>query len=363
MTERATALEDLAVLAEEVNRPPEPKPSWQPVDLRTARVNAKRGDRAPTMLVRRDGTALFYRGCVNALMGESESGKSWIVLHAAAQTLLDGGVVVYLDFESDEIEVSDRLIALGVPEEVVLDPERFLYLHPEEAGEEADWAQYLDADLIVIDGITEAMDLYGLNYLDNAEYARFHAALCRPLTKGGAAVVTIDHVTKSKDTRGNYALGAGHKKAALDGCGIMVDSVQTFGREQHGWSKLTIAKDRRGYVRKHQARKGEIGVFHLNSLDDHNAEAWIDPPPGTDGAPEREEFRPTRTMEKISRFLEAIGEPQPGKSIKENVDGATDTVHAARLQLVQEGYVTQEPGKYGAVNHRLVRPFREGGDA
>jgi hypothetical protein len=30
----------------------------------------------------------------------------------------------------------------------------------------------------------------------------------KPIANSGACVITIDHVTKSKDNRGNYAIGA-----------------------------------------------------------------------------------------------------------------------------------------------------------
>lgn len=346
---------DLSRLAEEFDPTPEPKPSWLPIDLRQARANANDERRAPSILARQDAVTMLYRGCVNGLIGESESGKSWVALLACAQELERGGVVAYLDFESDEVEVTDRLLALGVDEDAVFS--RFAYTRPEEAGSADDFGRYLDSDLIVLDGITEAMALYGMSPLDNADYATFHAALCKPLTKGGAAVVTIDHVTKSKDGRGTFAIGAQHKRAALDGCALLVDPVESFGRGRHGWSRLTVAKDRRGFVRRHQAAKSAIGTFNLNALDDFNVEAWIEPP-ADKAAPSK--TPPTACMEAVSRLLECVDQPLSSNQLEKEVAGfATGTIRWAREELAKLGHIKPEAGPRRAVLHRLVDPYRE----
>lgn len=338
--------------------PRDPAPSWQPVDLRQAREDAQDGSRAPVLLARKDGVSLVYPGCVNALIGESESGKSWVALLACQQVMEGGGSVAYLDFESDEVEVTDRLLALGVTEDDLY--ARFTYVRPEEAGEMDDFRRYLDAGLIVLDGITEAMELYGLSPLDNSDYAQFHAALPKQLTKGGAAVVTIDHVTKSKDGRGTYAIGGQHKKAALDGCALVVEPLEAFGRDRHGWSRLTISKDRRGYVRRHQTQRSQIGVFHLNSLDDYNVEAWIEPPDATGKAGRHP---PTSCMQAVSEFMQTMGRPVSSNQLEKDVVGfATATIRRARDELVQLGNVKQEPGARNAVMHVLVRPYHESSD-
>ena len=69
---------------------------------------------------------------------------------------------------------------------------------------------------MVIDGMTEAMVLHSLDPDHNADVARFMATLPRVLTKTGASVIVIDHVTKARESRGRYAIGAQHKLAAID---------------------------------------------------------------------------------------------------------------------------------------------------
>jgi hypothetical protein len=61
------------------------------------------------------------------------------------------------------------------------------------------------ATLAVIDGVTEAMSLLGLNPYDNTETAAFFAQLSRPLAEGGAAVVRLDHVVKDREDRRRVA--------------------------------------------------------------------------------------------------------------------------------------------------------------
>jgi hypothetical protein len=42
---------------------------------------------------------------------------------------------------------------------------------------------------VVIDGVTDAMGLLGLDFMDNADAATFFRALPTPLAQSGAAVV------------------------------------------------------------------------------------------------------------------------------------------------------------------------------
>ena len=70
---------------------------------------------------------------------------------------------------------------------------------------------------MVIDGVTEAMTMHGLELKDNADVAKFVELLPRPLARMGAAVVLVDHVAKDTGGRGRFAIGAPHKLAGIDG--------------------------------------------------------------------------------------------------------------------------------------------------
>lgn len=61
--------------------------------------------------------------------------------------------------------------------------------------------------IVVVDGVSEAMTLAGLNIDSTGDVARFHAEMPRRFERTGAAIVMIDHVLKAGDQRGAYAIG------------------------------------------------------------------------------------------------------------------------------------------------------------
>ena len=95
----------------------------------------------------------------------------------------------------------------------------------------------------VIDGVTEALTIFGLDLNDNADSARWYQQLPRPIVRRGAAVLLIDHVTKDREGRGRFAIGAQHKLAGVD-VAYGVEVVEPFGGGRDGLVKVTVAKDR-----------------------------------------------------------------------------------------------------------------------
>lgn len=81
----------------------------------------------PEFLAREDGHRLFYKGKINAILGESESGKSWLALQAVAQALQIKKSVMYLDFEDSAKGILSRLRALGMEDRHL---ELFVMPHP-----------------------------------------------------------------------------------------------------------------------------------------------------------------------------------------------------------------------------------------
>jgi hypothetical protein len=81
----------------------------------------------------------------------------------------------------------------------------------------------------VVDGVTKAMVLQGLDIRDNKDVAEFLTKLARPLADAGAAVLLIDHVTKDREGRGRWELGAHHKLAGTD-LTHMLEPIRSFGR-------------------------------------------------------------------------------------------------------------------------------------
>jgi hypothetical protein len=81
---------------------------------------------APSVLARADGVCAFYAGEVNMLFGEPETGKTWIALVALAEVLTSGGSGLVVDLDHNgAVSTITRLLALGVPEEILIDATRF----------------------------------------------------------------------------------------------------------------------------------------------------------------------------------------------------------------------------------------------
>jgi len=214
---------------------PEPVTSWAPVDL-AAVIRDGHLDEPPRMLARTDGPCLIYAEKNHVFSGEPESCKGWAALHLAAERVRAGEQVVYFDFEDVAGTVIPRLLALGLEEGAIV--ERFHYIQPDEPLEQAAWADLervlaLEPTLAVIDGVTEALVVHGLDLKDNTDIAKWLALLPRRLTRAGAAVVQIDHVGRDRDARGRFALGAQHKLAGVD-VHYGFDVIEPFGRGLEG---------------------------------------------------------------------------------------------------------------------------------
>jgi hypothetical protein len=202
----------------------EERHSWRPVDLGPILDGTWKAPE-PTVGKRSDGKGLFYPGKSHTVIGETESAKTWLALSAALDEMGEGKHVLYLDFEDDEGTIVNRLLMISAHSAEMI-RERFHYLRPDSdlrsRVNAADLGEVLHAyqpTLAVIDGITEAMFIHGLDPLDNVDIAHFNAILTKSLTVLGAAAVALDHVKKNGDSRDRYALGGVHKLNAVSGAG------------------------------------------------------------------------------------------------------------------------------------------------
>lgn len=328
--------------------------SWWPkaLDIYDTEVEPE-----PEFLSRDDMSKLFYRGKVNGLMGESESGKTWIALHAVQQALVMGQKVIYLDFEDSARGIMNRLRALGTMNEHLVN---LTYAQPDEqmtVEARADLYEslaQLKPDLVVVDGVNAAMTLLGLDLISNTDATKFSQTILRPLTTSGAGVITIDHVTKSKENQGSFAIGAQAKRADVNGALIKCELVAPFGRGQHGMLKLIVAKDRPGYVRAVAAGGKYLGNAHLNSHGDGKVRISIMPENG--GAAT---FRPTHLMEAVSTLIHNAAGSTSQTAIEKNITGKSEAVRVACQVLVNEGFATISNGPRNSFNFTSVRHYRE----
>jgi KaiC/GvpD/RAD55 family RecA-like ATPase len=326
--------------------------AWQPVDLKPILAGGE-PDEQPDILHRTDGVGLFYRGRLHAGYGEPEAGKGWLALAAAVDCIRAGSRVLYVDYEDTAANVVARLRALGASGADIID--WFSYVRADEplTYDDRERLLALEPVFVVIDGLTEAFAVEGLDMANNQDAAELYKRLARPFTKAGAAVLLIDHVVKDRENRGRYAIGAQHKLAGVD-VAYRLDVAQPFGREREGLVKVTVTKDRPGFVRQHAADRERVAMMRLTS-DDGNVTVTLEP---GDGA--AAQWRPTRYMERVSRTVEG----SPGmtrRSIRDTVTGKNEHILAALDVLIAEKYVRENrDGRYPT--HWVDRPFREAED-
>lgn len=325
--------------------------TWHTIDL-AAVVAGKETDAPPTILRRADGIGLIYPAKAHSLSSEPEAGKTWLMLAATGEQLAAGAHVMYVDFEDNAATIVGRLLKLGVPADAIV--ARFHYVRPDEPLDERG-NQALEVvlakrpTLAIIDGITEALAVHGLDIGSNNDVARWKVILPKKILRAGTALVELDHVTKDRETRGRYAIGAQHKLAAVD-VAYTLEAVEPFGRGREGMSRLTVKKDRPGHVRQHSNETQHVAELRLTSLEDGSVTATLTAPGAAD-------WRPTVLMGRISSAIEQT----PGLSkrqIREAVTGKTKGIDKGIEVLVREGYLRVEPDGQ-AVRHYLIRPFTD----
>jgi len=330
---------------------------WAPLNLEAV-LNGEEIDPPPAHLARTDGQHLLYTGAVHTISGEPGSGKTWLTLIAALQELHNGNTVTMVDFEDRASRVIGRLLALGARPQQIRDHFRYIRPHTAlnpQARTDLEHATR-DATLVILDGVTEAMTLHGLDLNGNADVATFYALLPRWLADQGAAVALIDHVVKDGEKQGRWAIGGQHKLAGIDGVAYLVQAIEKFGRGKTGIARITVSKDRPGYVEE-IALGRTVAQLHLDATDINCLRHRLDPPTETP-TDQAGNMRPTHLMEKVSRWLELT----PGASrtqIETGVSGKVTYLRRAIDRLVQEGYVEVHPGPRNTQQHRVITPFRE----
>lgn len=225
--------------------------TWEPIDLGPFLRGDYQRPQPTVGLARSDGQKLIYAGAEHVVIGETESGKSWLALACVAVELRLGNRVLYVHYEeSDPGSTVERLRLLGTP---VTDIARNLTFVAPSRASRAGWlAELLAAPaptLVVHDGVNEAMSLHGADIMAADGAATFRRNLITPCLRAGAATLSCDHVVKNSEGRGRDAYGSVHKGNALDGARIVLENVDPFGRGLRGVSHVFVTKDRPGHLR------------------------------------------------------------------------------------------------------------------
>ena len=325
----------------------------------------------PEVLTRSDGVKLFYRGEVNILFGDPEHGKTWVALAAAAEELIAGGKVLFVDLDHNGAEsIITNLLLFGVPKEVVGNPDRFRHYEHDNAAMVvrvvADCAPWCP-DVVVVDSSGELLPLFAASSDNADDFTRVHNRILQPLAMTGAAVLLIDHLAKQQESRRQGPGGSMAKRRTVGGLSLRVVREQPFVKGRGGAARLMINKDRHGGVRENcplvpAGRDTEqlAGTFLLEA-DDDGETTWRVAPP-VEGAESSQEFRPTVLMERASKLIEENPGGFTRNQVAENTPGRKEHVRHALALLEAEEYVTTAPGHGGHPRCSSVRPYRQADD-
>jgi hypothetical protein len=319
--------------------------SWLPVDL--AAVFA-RGLKPPEtrVLYREDNVHLFYPGKLHSVIGESGCLKTWVTLLAAYQEIRKGNRVLFVDFEDHEESMMMRMEPFGLTRTELI--EQFTYAKPQEPlnektkeqiktiieGAAVDGKPYT---LVVIDGVTEIMSMHEWKVNDQEGVAEFYRHVAKWFCSLGPATVIIDHVTKSKESRGKDAIGAQHKRAGIDGASYRVELKDPFGRGRHGRSYMYIAKDKNGAIQPHAGETDFVGTFNIISdATTGELKAWISLPNATAIAPATAGV-PNVVPQQVLRSIMAKAEEQESKGQLKSKTFLANNVQGHRKDVVLKG--------------------------
>lgn len=229
----------------------------------------------PNILPLIDGGYLFYAGEFNLVYGDTESGKTWLCLAAVAATIEGGaGRAVAIDLDHNgAASLLRRLEMLGATRELLSDRQVFRLAMPETEVElndlTADLAVF-EPDVVVLDSLGEVMPLFRANSNSADDFTVVHTNVIKPLTRAGAAVLVVDHLPKSADSRKHGPTGTAAKTRAVGGLAVQVSAERAFRPGEGGAAKLQLFKDRHGGVRKQVSGSDPrpvIGTFTLTEDD------------------------------------------------------------------------------------------------
>ncbi len=162
----------------------------------------------------------------------------------------------------------------------------------------------------------------------------------------------LDHLVKNPEASKRYSYGAERKSTGAD-VHLGMTPLAPFGRGKTGRAKITVHKDRPGFLTRPAA-----GVLVVESSPVDGACQWHIAEDAS--VADSGEFRPTGLMEQVSNYLALFtNEPKSRAAIEEAVKGKRGWVRVAIDVLIREGYAVEEKGERNARLVSLVRAFRE----
>ncbi|MBQ0963469.1 hypothetical protein KBY91_19155 [Streptomyces sp. RK23] len=201
---------------------------------------------------------LFYRTKLNYLFGKGGSGKTNLLLHVAAEFVMNREYVVWLIFEEiTPTELQEMMVHQGVPEALV-----YRYFLPFQVTET--WAPEIQgrASLVVIDSANPCMEFLGVNPMtDSGAITKLVTTYFNPYRDLNPDMtgVVIDHVGLSANAQDRPS-GHHSKLDKFQGAVYRLAPMREGVEGDWGYSALYLAKDNK---RKTGLRTGEKAGYVL----------------------------------------------------------------------------------------------------
>lgn len=345
--------------------------SWEPIDLGPYLRGEMQAVVPSVGMARDDGLRLLYPGKEHALIGLTESGKSWVALGCLRREIDAGNHVVYMHFEeADPGSTVERALALGMSPEGIA--ERLHFVAPDRIAS-PEWIDRLARTrptLAILDGVNEALSLFGQEVNPTDGWSTFRRAAIRPFLAAGAAVLSLDHLPhpeKGGASTRVAALGTVHKGNALDGARFLLEANEAMGRNMRGTSRLYVTKDRPGHLRQHGqpgkvAGKVYLGMVAVDSSEAAATMLAIHPPnpldPDIETAREAADHLGQTIILALRRHLGAGNPPPSGRELKglvrnEGTQASNGVLDDKLDQLEMAGQITKSRGPRNSHLYRL----------
>ena len=233
----------------------------------------------PTALIRDDGKSCIYesvdgqQGKIHTIVGEPETGKSWLAGWLMVERMKQGQGTIYWDFESDIGNYMYRLKLMNLTRNDAVDISHYWKGGAVNRNIVEAIIKRIKEDgikYVVIDSVNRIMSRGGYDYENGPSYVKFTTEVLDPIRNTGAAIILIDHVTKAKESRGRYATGSEQKLSQVD-VSLHLEAIEHFAKGVEGSVGIRLAKDRLGGIKEACNGGGERlkwGVFHLGEEQD-----------------------------------------------------------------------------------------------
>jgi AAA domain len=311
------------------------------VDMADLMLN---GVTRPEMLLE----GLLVRAVPHRYLGPQDSGKTWVVLYAAAQLIARGETVIWVDKEMGRELTVERLVALGcAPEDV---RRGLVYLEDpaldcSPASAEA-WLQLLEERrpaLVIVDAQMEVLADSGLNENMASDVLKWHSRYAAPALRLKAATLMIDHTGHDEGDRARGSSAKGQSSRIE----LSVSKVAAFDRERVGTLRVAVRKN---------AMAADIPAqqwFRIGGTPFELEPIEMPASAALDSKAAAAETTRQRIEASVLRVLSENPGGLSGKQVRDVVSGSSGTVGKVLADLVERGLISGKPGRNGGTSYAL----------